>query len=182
MPTFPRRPHRPRTAVAALAGIALVATSCGSPMGLPAGPGGISPGHATPEAAVAGFLQGLAGPEAQAGCAYVLQAESSGCNSEFRGDKITFSGLGFGNSAAYKGELALVVVTGNVCVRLASHPSSAPLCFTNTDKSQGLPKSDESFSAAFTASPNILVGTIACERANGQWFVTLRHQMPSQSG
>ena len=94
------------------------------------------------------------------------------------------SKVAIGNTATYKTNFALVVVTGNVCVRLPTtvgHPPKSPLCFTNTDKSQGLPTSDAAFPAAFAASPNIFVGTTACIRANGQWLVSILHQIPRKS-
>ncbi len=166
-----------RPTIGALAGLAVVASlaaGCGgghSPQAVPpvAEPFP-SAGDATPQAAVAGFMEGLSkGPSGA--CLYVTPQDLLDCGQAFT-STISFSatGLGLGESTIH-GTEALVSVTGRICTTI----SGKTTCATNTNRSAGQPaqSTTSAFAADFSRGGTLGKRAIPCAEVDGLWYVDL---------
>ena len=149
------------TVVAALAG-------CGG-----GGSVSVRPGHASPGAAVVGFLLAVGRHDAKAACSYVVPSQAAGCVQGLAaGSPITVTNLAVG-STEIRGPRALVSITGKLCVTAAG----VAQCRSNSNPSAGQPSATTS--AAFDhayAQNHTTTGTPAalpCSDVGGRWYVNL---------
>jgi len=159
-----------RLAVAALAasGVLLVAgcqtrasVSQSTTISLPPAP---APGHDSPRAAAAGFLQGLAAGDPFKACDYVDPDQQGNCLSAFNGTQSISGGWSVGEQLVRHHSALVVGLFDRFCI--------ADQCQTNTDPHAGLTAAASDFAGAYEraqeAGKNVVV---ACVWSNGEWYV-----------
>jgi hypothetical protein len=135
---------------------------------------GVSPGHGSPKAALDGFLTDLESSSTNdAWCDYIDPTGQSECRQAL-GEGADFHVTGtfaFGNQVI-EGDEALVVITGNACLKIEDDSTTSTNCGGNTDQNAGLPSGAQSFSQAYSnALGSSSFATAACIEVNGQWYV-----------
>ena len=145
------------------AGTSGTGTSGTGTSGASQGAGASAAGHDTPQAAVSGFSQAeLAGNWAQV-CSFWMPSQQATC----RSTKLAHVPTGkvtVGN-AVISGDLALVGVTGKVCL-------SKNQCQGNTNPSAGMPTGSVSFQQAYSADLNgNAFSPVPCIRVDGKWYL-----------
>ena len=154
-------------AVVALLGACMGACSSSGPTSPPgAALSGVAPGHGSPGAAFAGWLDAVVESEGAKACTYVLPDQQTGCPALLDSQQTTLEGgsIRLGDTFIL-GDRALIVPIGSVCINGA--------CRTNTDRRLGLPKSNAGFDAAYQAALTTSILTTGCKRVNGQWYLDL---------
>jgi hypothetical protein len=130
------------------------------------GTASFTPGHATPEDAVQGFINADFSGNTAVACSYFEPAVQSVCRKaqipKPSGHLLVVGGVTSGTQA-------LVEITGNVC-------QAANQCQTNTDPTTGMPYGSVSFSQAYsTALAGVTGGgglsPVPCIEVNGKWYV-----------
>ncbi len=120
-------------------------------------------GHDTPQAAVSGFSAAeLAGNWAQV-CTFWTPSQQAACQST-KLAHVPTGKITVGN-AVVSGNLALVGVTGKVCL-------SKTQCQGNTNPSAGMPTGSVSFQQAYSAdlSGNAF-SPVPCIKVDGKWYL-----------
>jgi hypothetical protein len=159
-------------AVVGLAGCTAAASSTGSTASpsnsasVPAQTGGaatVAPGHDTPQDAADGLIQAELARNQQLLCTYFVPAQQAACRglqpSLPTGGHVSVVG------AITSGDLALVEITGQVCV-------AANECQTSNDPSVGLPTGSVTFAQAYhKALTTPEFSPVPCKKVNGQWYV-----------
>jgi hypothetical protein len=157
-----------------LALVVELATACGGshPAALP--PPGPLPaaGHASPQAATAGFLEGIS-KGGGAACLYAAPEDLLECGEAFTAAVgFSASDLGIG-AATVRGTQAVVSVTGRICIAQTGKQT----CAVNASRTSGQPdgRSAKAFAAAYHPSGHESIGkrAIPCEQIGGQWYVDL---------
>jgi hypothetical protein len=155
--------------VVAVLGLVTIA-SCSSGGGVL---GGSTPGHATPKAAVAGYLSGLAGGGSGL-CSYVDPSDQADCASELAQVHTGITGsYAIGNDVV-QGTEALVTLTGSVCISFSAASTETSSCAHNSNSSTGLPTSSGAFEQAYATAQqgNADSSTIPCIEIDGSWYVS----------
>ncbi|TMK48982.1 MAG: hypothetical protein E6G66_09520 [Actinobacteria bacterium] len=159
-----------------LASAAVAAALLGASMGACNSPGttsppgaalsGVAPGHGSPGAAFAGWLDAVVGGENARACGYALPAQQTGCPAFLASQQTTLPGgaIRLGDTSIV-GDRALIVPIGTVCINGS--------CRTNTDRRLGLPASKAGFQAAYQTALSTNVLTTGCQRVHGQWYLDL---------
>jgi hypothetical protein len=149
-------------AALAVAGLTGCSGSTSSPSTSTGGTHTVAPGHDTPQDAADGLIQAeLAGNQQQA-CDYFVPSQQANC----RGQQPSLpKGHASVVGAVTSGDLALVEVTGRVCV-------STNACENSTDPTVGLPKGSVTFQQAYSkALSSVTFSPVPCKKVNGQWYV-----------
>jgi hypothetical protein len=129
-------------------------------------------GHATPQAAVTGFMQGLS-QGARGACFYVAPDDLLSCAQAFTSSvSFSFSDLRIGEITE-RGSQALVSVLGGFCAKV----NGTTTCSTNKNVEAGQPRgqSASAFDAAYDPTSALTLGkrAIPCEKVDGLWYVDL---------
>lgn len=139
-----------------------------------AGPaiGNVSPGHNSPEEAVAGFLDAVVNKDWGSACEYLIPDEQGLCTLGSALEAATATTpngpLHIGDTVI-NGTRALVSAVGTFC---SSTSGGSPTCVTNSDPKGGLPSGSLSFDAAYRdALSNTQDAAAACAEVNGEWYV-----------
>jgi hypothetical protein len=124
-----------------------------------------SPGHNTPQQAAAGVIHAeLSGHWSQV-CNYLSPSQRSSCASLKLSSSSTMKGKINVVGAVISGDLALVKVTGRMCITRNG-------CFSNADPSAGMPTSSETFKQAYDNALNAGgLSPVPCIKINGKWYV-----------
>jgi hypothetical protein len=127
---------------------------------------GVAPGHGSPGAAFAGWLDAVVGGENARACTYALPDQQAGCPAFLAGQETTLQGgaIRLGDTSI-AGDRALIVPLGSVCINGG--------CRTNTDRRLGLPATKAGFDASYQTALHTNILTTGCERVNGMWYVDL---------
>ena len=122
----------------------------------------VAPGHDTPEDAADGLIQAELAGNQQLACTYFVPAQQASCRGlQMSLPKGHVSVVG----AITSGDLALVEITGQVCV-------AANQCQTSTNPSLGLPTGSETFVQAYNKALNSAeFSPVPCKNVNGKWYV-----------
>lgn len=174
-----RAPTRLLLALACAGGVLAACGSSAPPVAGPSGlaaasaspvplvtPGvdGVAPGHLSPAAAVAGFLDAGALGQVDVLCSYVAPKQQAACPAAFNQVTIGPQGSPVRLGESYVvGTQALVVPLGTIC--------TSGVCTSNRDPRLGLPADNAGFEAAFLAATTTEIMTQPCEQAAGQWYV-----------
>lgn len=138
------------------------------------GGGTISPGHGTPEAAVAGILTSLMSGSSTAWCAYFNPSDRSECDQDSNALALNITGNYAIKSQVIQGSQALVALTGNLCFHGNATGTTLLQCATNTNAGTGMPPGAGSFSQAYAATANASSDTLSpipCIEVTGAWYV-----------
>lgn len=124
-----------------------------------------SPGHNTPQQAAAGVIHAeLSGHWSQV-CDYLSPNQRSSCVSLKLSSSSTVKGKINVVGAVISGDLALVKVTGRICI-------NGNGCVSNADPSAGMPTSSETFKQAYDNALNAGgLSPVPCIKINGKWYV-----------
>jgi len=124
-----------------------------------------SPGHNTPQQAAAGVIHAeLSGHWSQV-CNYLSPSQRSSCVSLKLASSSTMKGEINVVGAVISGDLALVKVTGRICITRNG-------CFSNADPSAGMPTLSETFKQAYDHALNAGgLSPVPCIKINGKWYV-----------
>lgn len=128
----------------------------------------ITPGHATPEEAVDGFLQARFQGNETLACSYASLASRANCNSQNSQEPAITGNIAF-NGADVSGNFALVELTGHLC-----YPGRA--CESNTNPLLNMPASPASFQQVYLAlvqSTTYTFSPYPCIRVGGMWYINL---------
>jgi hypothetical protein len=122
----------------------------------------VAPGHGTPEDAADGMIQAELSGNQRLACSYFVPAQQASC----RGLLLTLpKGHVSVVGAITSGDLALVEITGRMCV-------SANVCQTSTDPSIGLPRGSKTFRQAYEDAFNSTAfSPVPCKKLKGKWYV-----------
>lgn len=128
---------------------------------------GVAPGHGSPAAANAGFLNASVKGDFEGACAYALPSEQPTCKTLLGQSSTAVQGspLRVGNVVT-NGNQALVTLLGTIC-------ASGAGCVTNTDPNAGLPANAAAFAAAYENALNNFNLTQPCQQSGGQWYIDL---------
>lgn len=140
------------------------APSAGRTASAPSGQSGpVSPGHGSPADAVDGYYQALLAGNATLACSYVL-GEEGPCPAS-----VQATGHFTIGRTATSGALALVAVTGQICI-------SGSGCMSNSNPEEGMPTGSETVSQAFadtTVTGNGFSPTPCEQSSHGGWYVSV---------
>ncbi|HLI57294.1 MAG TPA: hypothetical protein VKY26_09740 [Actinomycetota bacterium] len=134
---------------------------------VPAAVSGVSPGHASPAAAYAGYLDAAALGQVSTECSYVLPSQQPSCPQVMNGATVTIQGAPITiGTVDVVGTQALVVPVGTVC--LDGH------CLPNTDPNAGIPSDSSGFTHAYNQATQTETDPAAgLDQVNGQWYLDL---------
>jgi hypothetical protein len=124
----------------------------------------VTPGHDSPQAAVAGYMAGYVDKDEKAVCEYVAPPQAGLCKFLVGGTVYSLSPWRIGNSMIRKDEAIVVVIADKWC--------AAKVCVSNNDPNKGLPPRSGGFGAAFAATSNA-VPSVSVVRVDGKWYVAL---------
>ncbi len=127
-----------------------------------------APGHDSPQAVLAGFIQAIKGKNLQSLCQYVAPASQSQCRSSLgavKSGSITVEGASIGN-VSRQGNRALVVL-------IADKYCAGGKCYSNHDPNAGLPRGSETFNAAWSKAQTGTSQDPAApvQMVNGKWYL-----------
>ncbi len=122
----------------------------------------VAPGHDTPEDAADGLIQAELSGNMRLACSYFVPAQQASCRRlHITLPKGHVSVVG----AITSGDLALVEITGRVCM-------AANVCQTSTDPSVGLPSGSKTFKQAYDVAFNSTeFSPVPCKKVKGKWYV-----------
>ena len=128
----------------------------------------VAPGHASPEAVLAGFIQAIEGKNLPSICQYFAPSAQSQCKSSIGSvakNSITIEGAGIGHSRR-QGDRALVVL-------LADKYCGGTKCYSNHDPNAGLPHGSETFTSAWNKAQSGSSKDPAApmQLVNGKWYL-----------
>lgn len=137
----------------------------GSP--LTAAVAGVAPGHGSPAAAYAGFLDAAVAGQIATECTYALPSQQPNCPSVMGGSVTTIpDGPIHIGTVDVVGTQALVVPVGTVC--------QDGNCLPNSDPNAGIPASSAGFPAAYEQATQTETDPAAgCDLVGGQWYLDL---------
>jgi hypothetical protein len=131
---------------------------------------GVAPGHTSPAAAFAGWLDGAAAGKAGAACDYALPSQQASCPALVQQMTTVLPNGPMRTGDTYVlGTRALVALLGTICTSQGAHQD----CRSNSDRRLGLPANDAGFAAAYQNAATTDILTNACENVGGQWYVDL---------
>ncbi|HWD08432.1 MAG TPA: hypothetical protein VHA57_04985 [Actinomycetota bacterium] len=134
---------------------------------------GVTPGHGTPAAAYAGYLDAATQGQVATECSYVLPSQQPSCPQTMNENTVTIQGppITIG-TVDIVGNQALLVPVGTVCVD--------GTCLPNSDPSTGIPTSPAGFTHAYDlATQTETDPTAGLGEVNGQWYLDLGGAEPS---
>ena len=127
---------------------------------------GVAPGHGSPAAAFAGWLDGAAAARAGAACDYALPSQQTACpDLVARVTTILPNGPMRAGDTYVLGKQALVTLLGTICTNGD--------CRSNSDRRLGLPANDAGFPTAYQTAVSSDILTDACQKVGGLWYVDL---------
>jgi hypothetical protein len=133
---------------------------------------GASPGHATPEDAVDGYLTAfMAGGSSW--CSYIDPASQGSCEAGLTQGSVQMTGKFTVKSEVTEGSEALVGVLGSVCVHENLEETTTDYCNNNTNIDSGMPSGSLSFTdayAAVTSAKSSVLSPVPCIEVNGLWY------------
>lgn len=147
-----------------------------APASLPSGTpavSGITPGHGTPAAAYAGWLDAAATGQVATECSYALPSQQPACPVTMANETVTLPDgpLTLG-ATDIVGSQALVVPVGTVCLD--------GTCLTNTNPNTGIPTTSAGFPAAYQQATQTETDPAAgVDEVGGQWYLDLGGSQPS---
>jgi hypothetical protein len=173
------KPSNAASGTAASSPAASASPATSSPAPSPSGPAssgtaaaspltGVAPGHATPEAAVAGVIQYEQSGQVAQSCQYVEPAVQSSCAqaaTQVSAPPITSVRVTIA-WAVISGRYALVEVTGQTC-------TSATACLRNSNPDYNMPVGGN-FMTIYNKQLNTIGDTLSpvpCIRVNNLWYV-----------
>jgi hypothetical protein len=127
------------------------------------------PGHATPQAAVAGVIHAEQASDLTRSCSYLEPSVQQDCRqaaSIVSSPPPLTAQVQIG-TAVISGPYALVEVTGRTC-------SSAHACESNSSPGTGMPASPQRFTAAYDralAGSSHHLSPVPCVKVGSQWYV-----------
>ena len=128
---------------------------------LPSAP---APGHDSPRAAVAGFLQGLSGGDPFKACEYLDPDQQGNCLSGFDGTQVVSGGWSVGDQLVRHHSALVVGLFAHFCI--------ADQCQTNTDPRAGLDTAAADFEGSYErAQEPAKSPVVACVLSGGKWYV-----------
>ena len=130
---------------------------------------GVSPGHGSPGAAFAGWVDAIVKGQLAKACGYAPPDQQAACPGDMAPQHTTVRGgpvhLG---KTDINGDRALIVPVGTVCINGS--------CRTNTDPTLGIPPDASGFEAAYQTALRTTILTTPCLRIGGLWYVDLGAQ------
>ena len=160
------------------AGVAATAVLLGAcsfhPFGLGASPtpppnaavAAVAPGHESPAAAFAGWLDAAAVGRTAAACTYALPSQQQTCPRTMASVATTLpqGPIHVGDTYVQRNE-ALVSLVGTICTN--------DDCRSNSNRRLGLPGNDAGFAGAYLQAVNTDILTEGCQKVGGRWYVDL---------
>ncbi|MGH2717107.1 MAG: hypothetical protein ACRDJU_00815 [Actinomycetota bacterium] len=128
---------------------------------------GVTPGHGSPAAAYAGYLDAAVQGQVATECTYVLPSQQPSCPQTMNEATITIDGppITIG-TVDVVGTQALVVPVGTVCID--------GTCLPNTDPNAGIPSSAAGFTDDYNnATQTETDPTAGLDEVSGQWYLDL---------
>jgi len=130
---------------------------------------GVGPGHASPGAAFAGWVDAVVKGQLAKACGYVPPDQQAACPGDMAQQHTTVQGAAVRlGKTDIKGDRALIVPLGTVCINGG--------CRTNTDPNLGIPPDASGFEAAYQTALRTNILTTPCLRISGLWYVDLGAQ------
>lgn len=128
---------------------------------------GVAPGHGSPAAAYAGYLDAATQGQVATECSYVLPSEQPVCPQLMSEATVAVEGSPITiGTVDTVGTQALLVPLGTVCVDGS--------CLPNTDPNAGIPSSSAGFTQAYNqATQTETDPTASLGQVSGQWYLDL---------
>jgi hypothetical protein len=145
---------------------------------------GASPGHATPEDAVDGYLTAfMAGGSSW--CSYIDPASQGSCEAGLTQGSVQMTGKFTVRSEVIEGSEALVGVLGSVCVHENLEETTINYCNNNSKVNSGMPSGSLTFTdayAAVTSPKSSVLSPVPCVEVNGLWYENAEESGSSTTG